>query len=247
MNSTLRLVAALLVAALVSQPAVWGQTRRRTPARPVPPRTEPAKITCPNVLGEGVQTMRSFCDVSIELADPAKGILIPLPPHTGPVTLMFDLHNRHTYSEALAKSNLGYRRYTASIGVMALDNTLLSRAVVHSEFRTARDLFDRVGGGTGPGGVKAVAPTGMESIVISIGADETSVSIVGEKLTEERLGNSGTFTVETFTAPGRPVAVISNVMLEYRPGPAPRTPARRPTTPPARSGQPAKPPTRSGQ
>src|SRR5687768_11790329 len=133
MNSTLRLVAALLVAALVSQLAVWGQTRRRTPARPVPPRTEPAKITCPNVLGEGVQTMRSFCDGSVELAGPAKGILSPLSPHTGPVTRLCDLHTRHPYSEALAKINLGYRRYTASIGVMALDSTLLSRAVVHGE------------------------------------------------------------------------------------------------------------------
>ena len=39
----------------------------------------------------------------------------PLPPHTGPVTLTFDLHNRHTYSEELSKTNRGYRRYTASI------------------------------------------------------------------------------------------------------------------------------------
>ena len=46
-----------------------------------------------------------------------------------------------------------------------MDNTLISRAVVQSEFRTAADLVDRVGGGAGPGGVKAVAPTGTESIV----------------------------------------------------------------------------------
>jgi hypothetical protein len=229
MNSLRRIAIALTVTALAAEAVASGQARRQTPARTTrqtPPRIEPAKLTCPNVLGDGVQTMRSFCDVSIE-RDPAKGILIPLPPHTGPVTLSFDLHNRHTYSEVLAKSNRGYRRYTASIGVMALDNTLLSRAVVHSEFRAARDLFDRVGGGTGPGGLKAVAPTGVEPIVISIAAEEMSVSILGEKLTEERLDSSGAFTVETFTAPGRPVAVISNVTLEYRPGPAPRTPPRR--------------------
>jgi hypothetical protein len=143
------------------------------------------------------------------------------------VTLTFDLHTRHTYSEELVKTNRGYRRYTATVGVLTMDNTLLSRASVHNEFRSARDLFDRVVGGTGAGGVKAVAPTGSETVVIPIPAQEMSVSILGEKLTEERIGSTGAFTAETFTAPGRPAAVISNVMLEYRPGPAPRTPTRR--------------------
>jgi hypothetical protein len=148
------------------------------------------------------------------------------------VTLTFDLHNRHTYSEELAKTSRGYRRYTASIGVLTMDNTLVSRAVIQSEFRNAKDLFDRIAGGTGPGGVKAVAPTGSESIVITIPAEENSVSILGEKLSEERVDNT-----DNFTASGRPVAVISNVMIEYRPGPPPRTPARRQATPPGRSGQ----------
>ena len=56
------------------------------------------------------------------------------------------------YSEELIKSNRAYRRYTASIGVLTMDNTLLSRAVVQNEFRTAADLVDRIGGGAGPGG-----------------------------------------------------------------------------------------------
>jgi hypothetical protein len=30
--------------------------------------------------------------------------------------------------------------------------------------------------------------------------------------------------VDTFIAPGRPIAAISNVMVEYRPGPVPRKP-----------------------
>ena len=59
------------------------------------------------------------------------------------MTLTFDLHNRHTYSEELIKTNRAYRRYTATIGVLTLDNTLLSRAVVQNEFRTAADLVDR--------------------------------------------------------------------------------------------------------
>ena len=177
-------------------------------------------VECPSLLGDGVETKRSFCDVLIN-RDPAAGIVIKLPPHRGDVTLTFDLHNRHTYSEELIKSNTAYRHYTATIGVLTADNTLLSRAVVQNEFRTARDLFDRVLGGAGPGGVKAVAPTGLESIRITVPAAEDSVSILGEKLSVIRADGTDNFSV-----PGRPIAIISNVMVEYRPGPV-RRPARR--------------------
>jgi hypothetical protein len=44
---------------------------------------------------------------------------------------------------------------------------------------------------------------------------------VGLKLTEVRIDGT-----ETFPTTGRPVAIISNVMLQYRPAP-PRTPTRR--------------------
>ncbi len=216
----LRSAIVLLAGVLVADALVLAQARRRAPAQTAP-RSEPAKLACPFVLGDGVETKRMFCDVAIG-RDPAEGIIIELPPHTGPVTLTFDLHNRHTYSEALSRTGRAFRRYTASIGVLAMDNTLLSRAVIHSEVRTAADLFDRVAGGTGAGGVKAVAPTGAEAIVITIPAEETRVSILGERLTEERADG-----VDTFTASGRPIAVISNVTIQYRPGPAPRAPARR--------------------
>ena len=87
------------------------------------------------------------------------------------------------------------------VGLLASDNTPLGRAVVHSEFRTVRDLFDRISGGTGPGGVKAVAPTGVEPVTIVIPADEPtqSVSIVGLRLTETRIDGA-----DTFQASGRP-------------------------------------------
>ena len=136
--------------------------------------------------------------------------------------MTFDLHNRHTYSEELVKTGRGYRHYTATIGVLTADNTLLTRAVVQNEFRTAADLVDRVSGGAGPGGVKAVAPTGTESISVTIAAAEQTVSILGEKLVV--VGVDGT---DNFSAPGRPIAVISNVMLKYRPGPARRAPVRK--------------------
>ena len=221
-----RSVLVALVATLLTTAVPIAQTRRSTAAKPTPPaemRTEPAKVNCPQVLGQGVQTTRTFCDVVIT-RDPAEGIIVQLPAHTGAVTLTFDLHNRHTYSEELAKTSRGYRRYTAMVGLLASDNTPLGRAVVQSEFRTVKDLFDRISGGSGPGGVKAVAPTGTESVTVIIPADEPteSVSIVGLKLTEARIDGT-----EPFLAAGRPVAIISNVMLQYRPAPPPRTPTRR--------------------
>ena len=199
---------------------VSGQTRkpaRRAPTPPAPAlNTIAPEMVCPTPLGIGVNTNQSFCDVMTG-RDPAAGILIKLPPHRGPVTLTFDLHNRHTYSEEQVKAGRAFARYTATIGVLTVDNTLISRAVVQNEFRTAADLVDRVGGGAGPGGVKAVAPTGIESISIAIPDTENEVSILGEKLTVERGDGNATYTQS-----GRPIADISNVMIEYRPGPAPK-------------------------
>jgi len=229
----------IILLVLASSPAIWAQTRTtpkapaRAPARraapkpaPLPPlQTEPAMIMCPNPLGSGVRTGRVFCDV-LTGREPADGILVDIPPHVGPATLSFDLHNRHMYSEELIKSNRAYRRYTASIGVLTMDNTLVSRAVVQSEFRNASDLLDRLGGGAGPGGVKAVAPTGTEPIVIEIPETENRVSILGEKLAVERLDSA---VPDSFQLPGQPVAIISNVMLEYRP--APPTPPKRTPAP----------------
>jgi hypothetical protein len=162
----------------------------------------------------------AFCEVMAE-RDPAQGVLIQIPPHKGPATLTFDLHNLHTYSEEQVKAHRAYARYTATIGVLTMDNTLIRRAVVQSEFRTARDLVDRVSGGAG-GGVKAVAPTGAESIAIEIPEGEAQVSLLGEKLAVERIDGAA-----TYSQPGRPIAVVSNVMLEYRPSPPPKPPRKK--------------------
>jgi hypothetical protein len=170
-------------------------------------------------LGTGVKTGAAFCDVMTG-REPAAGILIQLPPHKGPVTLTFDLHNRQTYSEEQVRARRAYASYTATIGVLTMDNTLVSRAVVPNEFRTAADLVDRIAGGAGPGGVKAVAPTGTESVSVTIPEGETQVSILGEKLTVERADG-----IANYASAGRPIAVISHVMIEYHPGPPPK-PAR---------------------
>jgi hypothetical protein len=219
-----RTVALLLIVTLAGLVAVTSAQTKRPPARrpPVPPKVEPATVNCPAVLGEGAKTARMFCDVLIE-RDPMAGITIPFPPHTGDVTLTFDLHNRHTYSEDEIRNKRAYHRYTSSIGVMAMDNTLLSRAVVVSEFRNAADLVDRVLGGSGAGGLKAVAPIGTESIVVTIPEMEQGVSLLGEKLSVIRVDGK-----DEFTTIGRPIAIISNVMVEYRPGPPPKPATAKP-------------------
>jgi hypothetical protein len=140
-----------------------GQTRRRQPARlPPPPLTTKAvALVCPHVLGQGVATQREFCDIQAD-TDPVAGAIARLPPHRGSATLTFDLHNRHMYSAELVDSGRGYTRATATIGVLGMDKTLLTRAVVQTEFRRAGDLYDRIVAGAGLAGVKAVAPIGSE-------------------------------------------------------------------------------------
>ena len=205
-------------------PAQAGAQTRSTTRKPAPPpatKTAAAEVDCPSPLGSGVSTKRTFCDVPIGRT-PADGITITLPPHRGPTVLTFDLHNRMTYSEELVRAGKGYARLTATVGVMTMDNTLVTRAVVQNEFRTAADLFDRIGGGAGPGGLKAVAPTGAEPIRVELPADLTQVCVLGEKLSAKRPDAD-----EMFTGPGRPIALISNVMVEYVPAPAPKPPAKK--------------------
>jgi hypothetical protein len=229
----MRLVMALLCATVFAMPALDAQSRK-TPAKkttraakkvtPPPLSRMQAEWKCSSELGVGVTTARRFCDV-LTGNDPKEGVLITIPPHRGPVTLSFELHNRHTYSAELVKLKQAYRKYTATVGVLTMDNTLVERAVVQSEFRTEKDLFDRIGGGAGPGGVKAVAPSGDEFITIELPEDvQEQVSILGEKLSVMRQDG-----VDNFSSGGRPIASISNVMIEYRPGPPPKkAPAKAP-------------------
>ena len=198
--------------------------RPTTPPRPAVTKVAP-EMRCPALLGLGVVSKgwpggREFCDV-LSGRSPVEGVIITLPPHRGDVTLTFDLHNRHTYSEEQVKANRAYARYTAVIGALTMDNTLISRAAIQSEFRNAGDLVDLISGGAGPSGVKAVAPTGTEHITIMIPAAEKQVSLLGEKVTIDRPEDSA-----TYSSAGRPIAVISNVMIEYRPVPPRRAPRK---------------------
>ena len=216
-------VVVALAAGLAGQQGRGG--RQTTAAAAATPRSEPAMVNCPSVVGAGAHTSRTYCDVVIG-NDAEAGIIVTFPAHVGAVTLRFDLHNRHIYSEDLVKAKRAFSRYTAGIGVLTLDNYLLTRAAILSEFRGEADLFDRITGGGGPLGLKAVAPTGLEEISVTVPEEHRGVSILGEKLRVERMEG-----VENFTTAGRPIALISNVRVEYTPAPLPKpVPAR----PPAR-------------
>ena len=111
-----------------------------------------------------------------------------------------------------------------AVRALTTDGTLLSRGVVRSEFRTARDLLDRIDGGAGPRGLKAVAPLGSERISIDVPENVDEVSLLGEKLTV--IGRNGT---ETFTGLQRPIATVSNIIIDYQPTPkAPAKPTAKP-------------------
>ena len=193
------------------QPRGRATTRKPKP-KPVPvkPKTEPAKVTCPESLGIGVKTGASYCFI-IAGSDPALGVLVTIPPHTGEATLSFDLHNRHTYSEEQMKAGRGFAQYTAVIGVLTMKGDLIDRGAVQTEFRAARDVHERISGGAGPGGVKAVAPIGAEHVAIVIPTGIDQVSLLGEVL------SATTAAGRESAAPGRPVAIVSNVTIEYRP------------------------------
>jgi hypothetical protein len=211
------LTSAILAVALASAPVEAQRKRVARPApKPVPLQTATPEVQCPSLIGMGVKTVRSFCDVPAG-RDPAQGIVVVLPPHTGPGTLTFDLHARHVYSEDEMKRGKAYARYRAGIGVLTLKGELLERAGVEAEFRAAGDVFDRIGGGAGPGSLKAVAPAGREQITVTVPPGVDQVSLLGETL--DALTPAGR---ETVVMAGRPVAIVSNLLFEYRPAPVKR-------------------------
>ncbi|HEY2432721.1 MAG TPA: hypothetical protein VGI12_08595 [Vicinamibacterales bacterium] len=208
--------AVALAAALATSPADQKKqvATKKSAAKPVATKTATPETACPSLIGMGVKTVRSFCDVPAG-RDPAQGIVITLPPHAGAGTLSFDLHARHLYSEDEMKSGKAYARYRAAVGVLTMKGDLLARGAVEAEFRSGSDLFDRIGGGSG-GGLKAVAPAGREPVLVEVPANVDQVSVLGETL--DALTPAGHATV---VMPGRPVAIVSNILFEYKPGSAP--------------------------
>ncbi len=173
-------------------------------------RIEQAVVRCPSELGMGIETGRIYCDVVVG-DEVAEGVIVEIPAHRGAATVTFTLHGRHTYSQDEMTRGRGYARYLAET-VVATSEEVLSRPVVLAEFRNVDDLVDRIAGGAGPGGAKAVAPVGSEGIVVTVPESVAEISIVGIALEVQRVDGR-----ETVASPGRPIALISNVQVEYRP------------------------------
>ena len=206
----LAIVASSILALADATAAMQRRPQTRKPAPQPALRTEPAQVKCPELLGTGVRTRATYCFV-LAGRDPSEGIIVTVPPHAGEAVLTFDLHNRHTYSEEEMRAGRKYAKYTAGIGVLTMKGDLLERGAVQTEFRSSDDLYERISGGAGPGGVKAVAPLGHEQVTVRLPQGVDQVSLLGEVL--EAVTAAGRETA----APGRPVALVSNVQVQYRP------------------------------
>jgi len=200
------LVAVMLVATAPSGLAAAQKKTVKAPAAKAATKTS-LDVTCPSDLGQGIKSKRTFCDVTVG-TDPAAGIVMRVPPHSGPTTLYFDLHNRF----AVSGSVLPFARASALVAVVNGNNGgLIERAAVLGELRTELDLFDRLAG-SGPGSSRTVAPGRAQAVKVTVPAAVTSISIVGVRL--EVTNKDG--RAEYATA-GRPVAIGSNFRIEYTP------------------------------
>lgn len=187
-----------LVVALGLAAVAWG---------PVPDVT--TAFTCGVPLGNGIKSRRKFCDVVIS-SNLKDGVMMSVPAHTGETTLMFDLHNRYTPPPEGTPAAQVYAKHTAVVAVFDQTGTLISRAAVSRELRTAVDIFDRIGGGAWPDGAIQVAPGRAEAVTLKLPETVTSISVLGVSLELVSLAEQG-----TFTTPGRPVAIGSNFRIEY--------------------------------
>ena len=174
-------------------------------------RRTSTEYVCAADLGAGVgNPTRRFCDVVITTAADGS-VTVPIPPHTGTATLVFDLHNRFTVAEAPTAPGQAFARHTAIVALLGPGGRVLDRAGVRREFRTVEDLFDRITGGTAAGGVKLVAPGQPQAVRAVIPTGIASVAIVGERV--EILNSAGAVV---YDSPERPVALVSNVRVDYR-------------------------------
>jgi hypothetical protein len=205
--------ALLLIAAFVSCGLVLVPAAQTVP----PSRTPGSRLTtehvCAASLGAGVKSRRTFCDVITGVAH-ADSVSVAVPARTGAATLFFDLHNRFALPAVTRFPGASYTRHDAIVRVVGGDGDIIGRAAVVREFRTTADLFDQLAGGGRPGGVKGIAPGPPEAVRFVIPAGVTEVGIVGQSLRVR----TATGSDDTYDAPGRPVAIVSNVRLEYRPG-----------------------------
>jgi hypothetical protein len=174
-----------------------------------PPGDITSAFSCAADLGVGLKSRRKFCDLIIS-SSAKDGVMMTIPAHTGPTTLMFDLHNRYTPPAPGASPAQVYAKHTAIVSILDQSGAEVSKAAVSRELRTEVDIFDRVAGGAGPGGAIAVAPGRPEAIVLRLPESVTSIAVVGVSLEITSLAEQGAFATA-----GRPVAIGSNFRIEY--------------------------------
>jgi hypothetical protein len=204
----LRLMCALWLVSFVSVAGAPGPASLAQKSKPKPAALKTASdVNCPADLGKGAKSKRDFCDIAVG-TDPAAGIVMRVPPHTGATTLRFDLHNRFPVSG----TSLPFARAAALVAVLnGNSGAVIDRAAVLGELRTEVDLFDRLVG-AGPGGSKTVAPGRAQSVKITVPASVTSISIVGVRLEITNKDGRAEYATQ-----GRPVAIASNLRIEYTP------------------------------
>ena len=180
------------------------------------PTVAPADVDVPVACwARASDSKRSYCDV-LTGRDSERRHHHQAAAARGPVTLRFNLHNRHTYSERKCEAKRAFASYTAAIGVLTLDNTLLTRAVVATSSGRSRSV-ERISGGAGPGGVKAVAPVGPSRSPWRFprpshrSRDSRREADRGAR--RRQPGN--------YSAPGRPIAIISDVTARIPAGAGP--------------------------
>ena len=81
-----RFLTSAMIAVLLAAAPLEAQRKpapRKPAPKPVPLKTATPDVKCPSLIGMGIKTVRSFCDVPAG-RDPAQGIVVVLPPHTGP-------------------------------------------------------------------------------------------------------------------------------------------------------------------
>lgn len=184
----------------------------QVPSLPAPGSRLVTSSACAAELGSGVRSRRTFCDV-ITAATGGPSVTVSVPPREGQAVLFFDLHNRFDLpGDGLAPA-AAYVRHQAVVRIVDDAGAVLARAAVVREFRSDTDLFDQLAGGGRTGGVKGVAPGPPEPVRVTIPAGPSTIGIVGESLRVRAAGGRD----DLFDAPGRPVAIASNIRLEYRP------------------------------
>ena len=197
------------VLALVSAATVVS-AQRGTTSR-APSRRLTTVVKCAVDLGTGVKSKRRFCDVVIASSG-AESVTMTIPAHTGSATLMFDLHNRFTVPPASVDVGRAFLRQVSIVSVIRPTGEVIDRAAVGREYRSPSDLFDRIGSGGAAGDFKAVAPGPPQPVRLTIPAGVPAIGIVGTRIDEWRLLTRG-----SFDAPGRPIAMVSALRIEYTP------------------------------